>query len=140
CTAQSASVAALVHGFVTFDPRVQIAGVILNRLASPSHEAMIRTALAQGPSPVPVLGALHRDERIANLSARVEEAVSNGSLPASASPVAGDDPTRGAPDELTVALTRLAEAVGDACDLDGILAVARHAPVTRVDRVPLPRR
>ena len=31
---QSHSVAALLHGFSTFDPRVRIAGVILNRVGS----------------------------------------------------------------------------------------------------------
>src|SRR4051812_20853770 len=32
CAAQAASVAALVHGFATFDSRLDLAGVILNRL------------------------------------------------------------------------------------------------------------
>src|SRR4051812_28693828 len=41
CAAQAGSVAALVHGFATFAPRVRVAGVVLNRLASASHEAMV---------------------------------------------------------------------------------------------------
>src|SRR5207248_4724834 len=61
CSAQAGSVAALVHGFATFEPRLKLAGVILNQLASPGHERMVREALAAMPRPVPVLGALHRD-------------------------------------------------------------------------------
>ncbi|OSP54280.1 cobyrinate a,c-diamide synthase [Pseudoruegeria sp. SK021] len=52
------SVAPLVAGFARFDPTVQIAGVILNRVGSPRHDAMLRRALA--PLGLPVLGALPR--------------------------------------------------------------------------------
>ncbi|GIH67855.1 cobyrinate a,c-diamide synthase [Sphaerimonospora thailandensis] len=58
-SAQSSSVAALVHGFATYDRSVRLAGVVLNRVASPRHESILREALAS--SPVPVLGALPRD-------------------------------------------------------------------------------
>jgi len=51
CSSQAASVAALVHGFATFDPRVRVAGVVLNRLASDSHEAMVRATAGAAPSP-----------------------------------------------------------------------------------------
>ena len=53
----SGSIAPLVTGFATHDPSVRVAGVILNNVGSPRHEAMLRRALA----PVrPVLGALPR--------------------------------------------------------------------------------
>ncbi len=39
------SVAALVHGFLTFDPRINIAGVILNRVGSTHHAEILRDAL-----------------------------------------------------------------------------------------------
>ncbi|GKY87900.1 cobyrinate a,c-diamide synthase [Sinisalibacter aestuarii] len=52
------SVAPLVAGFVAHDPGVHVAGVILNKVGSPRHEAMLRAALA--PLGLPVLGALHR--------------------------------------------------------------------------------
>ena len=42
---QSQSVAALVHGFTSFRPGLNVAGVILNRVASDRHEAMLREAL-----------------------------------------------------------------------------------------------
>ena len=60
--AMSGSVAALVHGFRTFDPRTRVAGVILNRVGSAGHEVLLRRALAS--CGVPVLGALHRDDRL----------------------------------------------------------------------------
>ncbi len=56
---QGQSAAAVLHGFHSFRPELPVAGVILNRVGSPSHEAMIRAALA--PSGVPVLGAIPRD-------------------------------------------------------------------------------
>lgn len=59
----SQSVGAVVRGFRDHDPEVRIAGVILNRVGSPRHEAMLRRALS--PLGLPVLGALPRD---ANLS------------------------------------------------------------------------
>lgn len=53
------SVAPLVAGFARFDPEVPIAGVILNRVGSPRHAAMLTRALA--PLGVSVLGAIPRD-------------------------------------------------------------------------------
>lgn len=52
------SVAPLVAGFRDHDPKVRIAGVILNNTGSDRHEAMLRRALA--PLGLPVLGALRR--------------------------------------------------------------------------------
>ncbi len=56
------SVAPLVAGFVGHDPTVRVAGVILNRVGSPRHGAMLRAALA--PLGVPVLGAIPRDDAL----------------------------------------------------------------------------
>ena len=55
---QSHSVAALVQGFARFRPDVTVAGVILNRVATTRHEALLRGALAG--IGIPVLGALPR--------------------------------------------------------------------------------
>ncbi len=59
CAKQSQSIAPLVWGFSQFRKDVLIAGVILNRVGSLRHEAMLRGALA--PLGIPVLGALPRD-------------------------------------------------------------------------------
>ncbi|MDQ2088344.1 cobyrinate a,c-diamide synthase [Marimonas arenosa] len=53
------SAAPLVAGFAGHDPAVRIAGVILNNVGSPRHEAMLRRALV--PLGLPVLAALHRN-------------------------------------------------------------------------------
>ncbi len=52
------SVAPLVSGFAGHDKAVQVAGIILNKVGSPRHEAMLRRALA--PLHLPVLGAFYR--------------------------------------------------------------------------------
>ncbi len=59
---QAQSAAAVVHGFASFDPRVQIAGVVLNRLGSDRHRAMIERAVAT--LGIPVIGAIPRDEAV----------------------------------------------------------------------------
>ena len=60
--AMSRSVAALVHGYSTFDLKSNIMGVILNRVGSSTHEKMLRDALK--PLDIPVLGVLRRDSTI----------------------------------------------------------------------------
>ena len=55
---QSQSIAAVVHGFSTFRSDVQIAGIILNRVASQRHETLLRQALSS--QSIPVLGCIHR--------------------------------------------------------------------------------
>ena len=60
--AQGRSVAALVHGFRSFGD-VHIAGVILNRVGSDRHEALLREACEEVGTPV--LGALRRAGAVA---------------------------------------------------------------------------
>lgn len=55
---QSHSIAALLHGFSTFDSATRIAGVILNRVGSARHEQVLRQACEQAG--VPVLGSVPR--------------------------------------------------------------------------------
>jgi cobyrinic acid a,c-diamide synthase len=59
---QSHSVAALLHGFATFDPAIRISGVILNRVGSPRHEEVLRQACEHAG--VPVLGAIPRVDEL----------------------------------------------------------------------------
>ncbi|ORV10316.1 cobyrinate a,c-diamide synthase [Mycobacterium celatum] len=59
---QSHSVAALLHGFSTFDSKTRIAGVILNRVGSPRHEQVLRQACEHAG--IPVLGAIARSDEI----------------------------------------------------------------------------
>jgi cobyrinic acid a,c-diamide synthase len=64
-----ASVAALVAGFARHDPRVPLAGVIFNRVASPRHRALLEGAFARHLPDVPVLGAVPSTESL-KLAAR----------------------------------------------------------------------
>ncbi|HAF41081.1 MAG TPA: cobyrinic acid a,c-diamide synthase [Sphingobium sp.] len=55
---QAQSAAATALGFARFDPGLPIAGVILNRVASPRHERLVRRGMEMAG--IPVLGALPR--------------------------------------------------------------------------------
>lgn len=108
-SSQSRSVAALVHGFASWDPEVRIGGVILNKVATDRHEHLLREALDE--SGVPVLGVLRR-----------APAVSTPSRHLGLVPVA----ERRA--EAVEAVRAQAEQVRGGCDLEALLALARSAP------------
>jgi cobyrinic acid a,c-diamide synthase len=114
-SAQAQSVAALVHGFVTYDPTVRLGGVVLNRVGSDRHEEILRDAL--GGSGVPVLGAVRRMPELGTPSRHL------GLVPAA---------ERSA--EALATVGRLGEVVAGALDLDAVLRLARTAPA--LDAVP----
>ena len=58
------SAAALVHGFATFDPELTLAGVIFNRVGSPTHLDYLRQAVEQAGE-VRCLGGLPREAELA---------------------------------------------------------------------------
>jgi len=60
---QSQSAAAIVKGCATYDPRIRIAGVVLNRLGSPRHARLAGDAIAA--LGIPVVGTLPRSDAIA---------------------------------------------------------------------------
>jgi cobyrinic acid a,c-diamide synthase len=62
CSSTSRSIAAIAHGYRTFDPQVQIAGVILNRVGSDRHLELLTAALL--PLHLPILGVLRRQDDI----------------------------------------------------------------------------
>ena len=108
-SAMSGSVAALVHGFATFDRSVDVAGVILNRIGSDGHEAMLRSAL--DPLGIPVLGAVRRDPALTWRDRHL------GLVPVVEDPGA-----------IRASLDRLAATIAGGCDLPAIEALARRAP------------
>jgi cobyrinic acid a,c-diamide synthase len=63
CSSTSRSVAAIAHGYRTFDPRIQVVGVVLNRVGSDRHLELLTQALE--PLNLPILGVLRRQEDIA---------------------------------------------------------------------------
>jgi cobyrinic acid a,c-diamide synthase len=60
---QSQSAGAIVKGCMGFDPRVKIAGVILNRVGSARHLRLVTEGVA--PLGIPILGALPKSAGIA---------------------------------------------------------------------------
>ncbi|MFD6908503.1 cobyrinate a,c-diamide synthase [Streptomyces sp. NPDC060077] len=107
-SSQSRSVAALVHGFVSWDPEVRIGGVILNKVASDRHEGLLREALESVG--VPVLGALRRARQVDVPSRHL------GLVPVA---------ERGA--AAVGAVSAMGAQVADGCDLPALVALARSA-------------
>lgn len=120
-SAMSASVAALVSGYANYDPDLEVAGVILNRVGSDGHETLLREALTGVGTPV--LGALRRDDRLVWRDRHL------GLVP-----VAED---RG---KVSGALDRLAAAVTEQVDLEAVVGLAKTAPSRHPAPVPLPPR
>ena len=56
-------IAPLILGYQAFDPDIEIAGVILNNLGGSRHESKLR-AVIEHYTDVPVIGAVHHDERL----------------------------------------------------------------------------
>ncbi|MFJ9816513.1 cobyrinate a,c-diamide synthase [Streptomyces sp. NPDC101151] len=107
-SSQSRSVAALVHGFASWDPEVRIGGVILNKVGSDRHESLLREALDS--SGVPVLGVLRRVTQVDTPSRHL------GLVPVA---------ERGA--AAVEAVGAMAAQVSQGCDLDALMALARSA-------------
>jgi cobyrinic acid a,c-diamide synthase len=57
------SIAAVALGFVSFDKRTKIAGIILNNVAGERHEKYVREALA-GRIKAPIVGAIRRSGEV----------------------------------------------------------------------------
>ncbi|MGX1546708.1 cobyrinate a,c-diamide synthase [Streptomyces adustus] len=109
-SSQSRSVAALVHGFASWDPEVRIGGVILNKVASDRHEELLRDALDS--SGVPVLGVLRRAPQVDTPSRHL-----------------GLVPVAERRAEAVAAVAAMAAQVAEGCDLDALAALARGAGV-----------
>jgi cobyrinic acid a,c-diamide synthase len=105
CRGQSRSLAALLHGFRSFDPGVRIAGVVLNRVGSERHEQVLRAAADEVG--LPVLGALPRRDALAVPSRHLGlvTAAEHGSA-------------------ATAAVDAMAELVAAHVDLDAMVAIA----------------
>ena len=98
------SVAAVALGCKLYDPRIRVAGVILNKVASARHERLIRLGMER--IGLPVLGALPREASLI-LPERHLGLVQAGETA-----------------DLHARLDALAEAVSKAVDLDAVMATA----------------
>lgn len=104
----SRSIAALVHGFRDYDPRVRVAGVILNQVGSPRHEELLRAAVAD--TGLPVLGAIHRNTTLSTPSRHL------GLVPAAERE-----------NDANAMVSTLGGIIEAACDLPGIHQIASTA-------------
>jgi cobyrinic acid a,c-diamide synthase len=111
--AQGRSVAALVHGFRSFGD-VRLSGVILNRVGSDRHEALLREACEEVGTPV--LGVLRRADAVAAPSRHL------GLVPAAERHT-----------EALSSVAALAALIADGVDLDAVSALARSAPPLTTD-------
>jgi len=62
CSRLSGSVAAIAHGYRSFDPRIKMAGVVLNRVGSDRHLSLLKDSLE--PLQLPILGVMRRQDNI----------------------------------------------------------------------------
>jgi cobyrinic acid a,c-diamide synthase len=119
CRGQSRSLAALLHGFRSFDPTarsagaaidpVRIAGVVLNRVGSDRHAEVLRAAAEEVG--LPVLGALPRRDALAVPSRHL------GLVTAAEHGAAA-----------TAAVAAMADLVAAHVDLDAVLGLAAPLP------------
>jgi cobyrinic acid a,c-diamide synthase len=112
---QSQSAAAVLRGFATHDPAVRIAGVILNRVGSERHRALVSDAIAalRAPGAIPILGSLPRSTAL-ELPERHLGLVQAGEHP-----------------DLELWLDRLADMAERHLDLDAVMAGAAPLPPRR---------
>ncbi len=109
CTKSTRTMAAAVLGCMQFDPRVDIKGVILNRVAGPRHEQILRKSIEHYCN-IPVLGAVpkldkqHFPERHMGLIPTSEHAWAQESIDAAA------------------------QMAANYLDLDALAEIARQAP------------
>ncbi|WP_108500688.1 cobyrinate a,c-diamide synthase [Paracoccus indicus] len=114
---QAQSAAAVARGFATLRPDLPFAGVVLNRVASPRHDALIREGMAEAG--ITVLGALPRQGNITLPERHL------GLVQAEETP------------ELQAILDHAGDFVGAHCDLDAIIAAAASRALPEAD-APLP--
>ncbi|MGB8078345.1 MAG: cobyrinate a,c-diamide synthase [Gallionella sp.] len=117
-------IAPLILGYQAFDRDISIAGVILNNLGGSRHEAKLR-AVIEHYTDVPVVGAIHHDERLSIVERHL------GLMPSNESHVA------------TAKIKQIGDAIAEQVDLDKLLALSRKPPLNfshKASVTPLPSR
>ena len=116
CTKVTRSLAALVKGFLEFEEGLDIKGVILNKIARERHANVIRNSIEYYTG-VPVLGVIYKlktspKERHLGLITSWEY-------------------------REDLFLKELIEMIRENCNWEGILGIARQAPILEIPEVPL---
>ncbi|MCC5643939.1 cobyrinate a,c-diamide synthase [Nostoc sp. CHAB 5824] len=115
CSRLSGSVAAIAHGYQSFDPRIKIAGVVLNRVGSDRHLSLLKDSLE--PLQLAILGVLRRQDNI-TVPDRHLGLVPTAELP-----------------ELNALINRLAD-LGDTCfDWQCLLPLLKSEPLPTTDAI-----
>lgn len=102
-------IAPLILGYQAFEPGIDIAGIVLNKLGGSRHEAKLR-AVIEHYTDVPVLGAVYKDKRLEIVERHLGLVPSN------------EDSTA----DRRIAL--LGERMAEQIDLDAVEACAARAP------------
>lgn len=101
------SIAALAHGFSTFDATLQVAGLIANRIGSQGHLDLLRKATGGAP---PIMGGLPKESTLAFADRHLGlHSADRATIPEEVFAAWGDR-------------------VSEWCDVDAIVALARTAP------------
>jgi cobyrinic acid a,c-diamide synthase len=115
-------IAPLILGYQAFDPEIQIAGVILNKLGGTRHESKLRQVI-EHYTDVPVVGAIQYDARLSIIERHLGLMPSNESIAA------------------TTKIRQIGEAIAEQVDLDKLLELSRKAPLPAPEKAevsPLP--
>lgn len=107
-TGTTRGIAPLLMGYQAFDPDVQIAGVILNKVGGARHEAKLRAAIAEYTD-LPVLGAVARRDDL-EIGERHLGLTTPGETGA-----------------LAAVIERIGARMAESVDLDALLEIARRA-------------
>jgi cobyrinic acid a,c-diamide synthase len=108
-------IAPLILGYQAFDPEVNIAGVILNKVGGPRHEGKLREVIARYTN-VPVLGAVYKNETMAIAERHLGLVPGNESAEADAR------------------IEAIAKIIAEQVDLDKLLEIARQVANPRALR------
>lgn len=115
----SRSLAALVSGFLNFDPRINVAGVFLNRVGSDAHHRSAKLSIERMVK-IPVVGYLPRDPAFDAPSRHLGLIQRPGS-------------------ELTALAARIAQTLARTADGEAILQIAANRQPVRVGASREPR-
>lgn len=108
CQRMTRSVAAIVNGVVNFDPRIKVAGVILNNVARKRHENMLKASIEKYCK-VPVLGIVPKSQDIVIPDRHL------GLIPA------------GEQEKVQELVDKLGELIEENIDLDKLMEIANDA-------------
>ena len=103
-------IAPLILGYQAFEPKLKIAGVILNQLGGSRHESKLR-AVIDHYTDVPVIGAVHRDKELEIVERHLGLVPSNEL------------------DQAQCRIETVGQRIADQVDLESLIQIANKAPL-----------